>query len=371
MDPHPDSSTDTPEPASPDAPRRAADGHTFVSYASEDSPFVHPLATYLRARGISMWLDLDIPVGADWDSTIDAQLRSCRNFLIVLSPAAVASEEVRGELRMALDLAKPIVPVLYRSCDIPRRLKNVEYLDVRSADNADTAREALAAFLLSTPRGTARKPRLDRVADRDRRTRQDFLDEVKREALARLAQSIHTGTLNIRKERQPDQVARRWDGEVKIPQHQRTPLGPDTRIVDLLDEEVVAGKLLILGAPGSGKTTALLEVALELITRAEDDGSQPMPFLCNLSSWREDGRALAAWLVDYLRVKYGVRKDHGHTWQNERLLIPLLDGLDEVVPEHQEACLAAINGFQQELRPRKIIVCCRLSEYRTTARSCS
>jgi hypothetical protein len=28
-----------------------------------------------------------------------------------------------------------------------------------------------------------------------------------------------------------------------------------------------------------------------------------MPVLYNLSSWREDGRALAAWFVDHLKIK--------------------------------------------------------------------
>src|SRR5437764_1487467 len=43
--------------------------------------------------------------------------------------------------------------------------------------------------------------------------------------------------------------------------------------------------LLILGAPGVGKSTLLLELALGLLTRAEQDEEQPIPVLVNLSSW--------------------------------------------------------------------------------------
>ena len=43
--------------------------------------------------------------------------------------------------------------------------------------------------------------------------------------------------------------------------------------------------LLLLGAPGSGKTTLLLELARDLIERAENDSDHPMPVVFNLSSW--------------------------------------------------------------------------------------
>ena len=52
-------------------------GHTFVGYAHEDSDFVGRLAEDLRARGVRLWLDSDIPPGADWDLTIDESLRQC------------------------------------------------------------------------------------------------------------------------------------------------------------------------------------------------------------------------------------------------------------------------------------------------------
>ena len=158
-------------------------------------------------------------------------------------------------------------------------------------------------------------------------------------------------------------VTRRWDSEVKVSNQQRTPLSPDVGIVQVFDDEAIAGKLLILGAPGSGKTTTLVQLSQELINRAEADVAAPMPVLCNLSSWRDDGQALAVWLVDTLKMKYGVRKDHGNAWLSERLLVPLLDGLDEVAPEHQEACVRAINRFQQDYRPKHIVVCCRRAEY--------
>jgi hypothetical protein len=68
---------------------------TFISYAREDQDFVLDLATRLKQRTVPIWLDQwDIPPGADWDQSIEAALHQCSRFIIVLSPAAVASKQV-------------------------------------------------------------------------------------------------------------------------------------------------------------------------------------------------------------------------------------------------------------------------------------
>jgi stage III sporulation protein SpoIIIAA len=44
----------------------------------------------------------------------------------------------------------------------------------------------------------------------------------------------------------------------------------------------IGGGLLILGAPGSGKTSMLLELARDLLNAVKADDRQPMPW-CSLS----------------------------------------------------------------------------------------
>jgi DNA polymerase III delta prime subunit len=159
-------------------------------------------------------------------------------------------------------------------------------------------------------------------------------------------------------------VKRPWDAEVKIGLKPPEPLPENTSIVEVFDRSAIAGKLLILGEPGSGKTTTMLELAKELVTRAENDPSYPIPVLFNLSSWKSDHQSIIEWLVDELKSKYGVPKKLGQECLTNRQILLLLDGLDEVKSTFQEFTIRAINQLLEgEYRPQYLVVCSRSEEY--------
>ena len=106
--------------------------------------------------------------------------------------------------------------------------------------------------------------------------------------------------------------------------------------------------LLIMGSPGSGKTTLLLEVARDLLDRATEHVTYPIPVVFPLSTWAESRRPIAEWLVDELNLRYYVHRKIGQEWVDTDQIAPLLDGLDEVKPEHRVACAEAINAFRQD-----------------------
>jgi hypothetical protein len=139
--------------------------HVFICYARNDQNFVLELATKLKEHGVPVWIDQwDIPPSTDWDQAIDEAVDHCAHFLIVLSPAAIESREVRGELRLALDKNKPIVPVLYEPCDIPRQLRLIQYVDYRNRgpDDATALAQVLGIMGISessTPKVTGRQHR--------------------------------------------------------------------------------------------------------------------------------------------------------------------------------------------------------------------
>ena len=196
---------------------------------------------------------------------------------------------------------------------------------------------------------------------------QRLLALVKEEVTTRLRDSLHNAVLiNLGKESQPPQVKRPYDAYIKMGRKPPEPLPNTTTILEVFDSEEITGKLLILGAPGAGKTTTLLELAQALIKRAEEHPDYPVPVLLNLSSWKDDRQSLTDWLVAELKSKprYGFDKKIGKQWVTEQVVLPLLDGLDEVAPERQNLCVRQINGFLAgESAPRYAVVCSRIEEY--------
>ncbi len=123
------------------------------------------------------------------------------------------------------------------------------------------------------------------------------------------------------------------------------------------------GQLLILGAPGAGKTTLLLELARDLIARAQADATHPIPVLVNLSTWGSNPRPLERWLAEAMRDAVGTSKRFAQQLIAGDQVLLLLDGLDEVAPTQRAACVQAINTFLAGRMQQQAAVCCRMQEY--------
>lgn len=177
-----------------------------------------------------------------------------------------------------------------------------------------------------------------------------------------LEQSLYgAAMIELGLEERADAVERPWDIVLQTDHQSRRLLPPGTKMVDVLDE--MNGALLILGDPGSGKTTMLLELARETIARAEKDFTRPIPVVFNLSSWAERRQSITEWLVDELNTKYNIPKAIARPWVDNDDLLLLLDGLDEVEPEQREGCVGAINLFRQKHGLASVVVCSRVVEY--------
>ena len=136
----------------------------------------------------------------------------------------------------------------------------------------------------------------------------------------------------------------------------------DKPIEEIFDE--ASGQLLILGEPGTGKSTKLIELASALLDRAGADPSKPIPVILNLSSWTKKQAALGEWIQSELVTLYGVSRPRARQWVQAESIVPLLDGLDEVAADQRSACVEAINTYRRERGLQPMAVCCRLEEYR-------
>ncbi|MCA9951356.1 MAG: hypothetical protein KDE48_17015 [Anaerolineales bacterium] len=123
--------------------------------------------------------------------------------------------------------------------------------------------------------------------------------------------------------------------------------------------------LLILGAPGAGKTVSLVELADYLLAMAAADKMQPIPVILNLSSWAGKQVDIEIWAVEEMVAKYQIPRRLGRTWLDQDRLLLLFDGLDEMRPDFRTECLAALNTFRQEHGLADMVVCCRQDAYET------
>jgi TIR domain-containing protein len=110
----------------------------FISYSRSDQAFALRFAQDLKTAGVDVWVDqLDIPIGQNWDRSVEAAVHECEGFVIILSPRSAASEHVADEVACALEDHKHIIPILIEKCTIPMRLARLQFIDATSDyDNA-------------------------------------------------------------------------------------------------------------------------------------------------------------------------------------------------------------------------------------------
>lgn len=168
-------------------------------------------------------------------------------------------------------------------------------------------------------------------------------------------------TITLHKTIGSDQVDHPLKNTVGLPNAVSRDVPQGKPLIELFDD--ATGFLLILGEPGSGKTISLLELAVGLLDRAEENSDEPVPVILNLSTWSGKGNSLTDWMVDGLGDHYRVPKDLGRSLIKDRRLHLLLDGLDEISFESRDACVQAINSFLTDRGAPGMVVCSRTSEY--------
>lgn len=113
----------------------------FLSYSSSDAEFASALSNELRDAGHKVWIDTaGIAGGDDWRERIGVAIDASKLVLTVLSTEAFNSTWVRRELTYADTIGKPILPVLFRQCQLPSwyelQFGHIQRLDLTG--NADS-----------------------------------------------------------------------------------------------------------------------------------------------------------------------------------------------------------------------------------------
>jgi GTPase SAR1 family protein len=247
-------------------------------------------------------------------------------------------------------------------------------LELKNIQEQIPAYQILIPFLDSTSYSdrqdsVPKHPKLSRqLTQQDFRDRQIMLNKVRNFWVEGVLEtSIHDKALiELGLQTRLDAIAHPWHMEWATSDEARQALPTGTKAINQFDRLGAGRTLLILGDPGAGKTTTLLELTRELIVRAERDSELPMPIVFNLSSW-QDKQSLADWMVLELNTKYQVPQKIGKSWVSEQQILAMLDGLDEVSSDRRNACVEAINRFHDEYGQTEIVVCSRMKDYEALA----
>ena len=156
----------------------------------------------------------------------------------------------------------------------------------------------------------------------------------------------------------PDAVVNIWEGVTEAPLSALDAQRPIEEIFVEADRS-----LLILGQPGAGKSTTLLQLTRQLLPMRNSDPEVTVPVVLHLSTWTNESQSIAAWIEQEVSEKYQIPKNIGRELVSNQRLILLLDGLDEVRVKSQSVCVQKINQFLDDYAPPGIVVSSRVEEY--------
>jgi len=374
----------------------------FISYSHKDKALLDELAKHLsnlrRQELISDWFDGNIIPGTEWEKQILEHLNTAKIILLLISADFMASDfcysvEMKQAIARHDNNEARVIPIILRSTDwegAPFAKLQILPIGAQPVSRWSSHDDAFENVVKGIRRAIRDLKEQDAdLAPRDT-YRQRLIAKVKAIWIADLLeQSLHGATLIALGLKPQADAIDPWRLVLQLPNQLARPLPDGTRITEVYDR--AASELLILGEPGSGKTTLMLELARDLLDRARLDDAHPIPVVFNLSSWairdsrrdnhpnspigqtREVGQSISrkslkrqtivSWLVDELNTKYQVPPKLGQTWVDTDQVLLLLDGLDEMSEIHREVCIQAINVFHQEHSLVPIVVCSRSKEY--------
>src|ERR1700733_12546903 len=102
MSPSADSEERVPPPCEPNG------DYIFFSYAHADRVDAYELINEFLSFGVRVWYDAGIALSSDWTDSIAEALDNCSALVVLISPRSVQSNNVKNELRFAVQRNKPI-----------------------------------------------------------------------------------------------------------------------------------------------------------------------------------------------------------------------------------------------------------------------
>lgn len=128
----------------------------FISFSTADKWQVRQLADLFQTAGHKPWYSAaSLLPGQDWQQAILQAIQNADAFVYAMSPEAIQSAWCQWELRTAIQLAKPIIPVLLQAqtdllqakTNIPEVLRPYQYADLSEGLSPNAIAQLMGGLL--------------------------------------------------------------------------------------------------------------------------------------------------------------------------------------------------------------------------------
>jgi formylglycine-generating enzyme required for sulfatase activity len=379
--------------------------YVFISYAQPDRAVAEKVEAFLTAAGVRVFRDTHIPPGANWDMTIDHALRKCQRMVLLLSSSSMPHrKEVHREWFYFDQERKPILPLYIQDCELHTRLRAYNRIDARG--DLQSALEHLLNelrrdFALPEAMTGAEKISVVEIVETEARTLPEALQALL-DAVRDPAGSVFLSVTqaNAIKDHQPAGLTEfrlcriaEWSlprhyldkrfvnltllldkGETDAQRWQRVEDFRFNDVRDVLRRTQNDPALVLLGAPGSGKSTVLRRLQLDhSIDRLRDEADQ-ISFFIQLNGYRARSNgelpAPREWLNSRWTALYPQLSSLAslETYLQKGRALLLLDALNEM-PHKSTADYFMLVGLWQEFaqeaasQGNRIVFSCRSLDY--------
>ncbi len=362
----------------------------FYVYAHADEKLrqkleIH-LSTLSRQGFITTWHDRQIMPGTHWKQALDDHLNTASVILLLISPDFLASDYCYSvEMRRALARHEEgnacVIPILLRPVDwesslfsilqaLPRNAKPVtswSNYDAAFTDITKGIRRVIETFgrTSSTTHSSLQNGLVAPLSHRDllwntnqsnMRARIKYLKHIEGSysfimlPLGPVEGLLHRAVFQpLRLRRDPLTAEDRQREERRPLLGEPAPTDNEPHVIAKNGEEALAkstqSRIIVLGGPGTGKTTLLQSLVSERIQQSLIDPTAPIPILLSLPDLARSGRTLPEYLV-HLMKEIGVSEySTDLLWQiiEEGRAFVCLDSLDEVTPRQRPEMIRLIN----------------------------
>jgi hypothetical protein len=347
--------------------------HIFLSYARADGrQHVQQLDAALHEHHLPTWWDKrNIDPAQDFTVAIEKGIKSAALVAVCLTPDIERETSfVRREVQYALLAGKPVLPLRFAPGVLPPvHLANHAWIDFVGRPFDEALAEVLAAIEqvqagryppFSAPENDPFRPYLRRAYE----AVVYFLDRtvLSDEVIHLHASAAPDAVLPPSSRASISMAFFDMAGIAPVPRGGNSTLYRDFGAA----VERYEGRVLLLGQPGSGKTTTLFAFARDAIARRLDDPARPLPVLAPIATWdASKDTPFAAWLAAQAS---GIDAPAlANEIEGGRALL-ILDGLDELggrvdTPEDESAADPRARFLDHLPVQGGVIVSCRVHDY--------